>query len=104
MFRSSLEVPTVRNSRLLRALIDGVKNCSAELTELEKKLDPGKARKAMSRFGIRSLKMPFKNKEVEDILKNLQRCRATVLMCLNIDKAYVSALPLFFRTILTMSL
>lgn len=39
-----------------RRLVDSVDACTSELAQLQSRLDPGKARKAMRRVGIRALK------------------------------------------------
>ena len=56
-----------------RKLVDSVDGYTSELVQLQNRLDPGKARKAMRRFGIRALKWPFDSKEVSDIVSNLER-------------------------------
>lgn len=39
-----------------RSLNDDIERCLLDLERLQKKLDPGKRQKAMSRYGIRALK------------------------------------------------
>jgi hypothetical protein len=46
-------------------LLDSLKECFLQLEELKTRLEPGKTRKAMSRFGVRALTWPFTSKEVE---------------------------------------
>jgi len=67
-------------------LRDALDDCLSQLAELEKKLDPGKARKAMRRIGIRALKWPFKSNEVEIIVKSLGRCMDAISLGLQVDQ------------------
>ncbi|EON69685.1 hypothetical protein W97_08945 [Coniosporium apollinis CBS 100218] len=67
-------------------LRDALKDCFTQLTELKKGLDPGKTRKAMSRFGVRALKWPFESKEVDKVVRNLERCKQTVSLALQVDQ------------------
>ncbi|KAH7111546.1 hypothetical protein EDB81DRAFT_355668 [Dactylonectria macrodidyma] len=69
-----------------RKLVDSVDGCTSELVQLQSRLDPGKARKAMRRFGIRALKWPFDSKEVSDIVSNLERYERTITLGLQIDQ------------------
>ncbi|EON63738.1 hypothetical protein W97_02966 [Coniosporium apollinis CBS 100218] len=67
-------------------LRDALKDCFTQLIELKKGLDPGKTRKAMSRFGVRALKWPFESKEVDKVVRNLERCKQTVSLALQVDQ------------------
>ncbi|KFY28387.1 hypothetical protein V491_00489 [Pseudogymnoascus sp. VKM F-3775] len=69
-----------------RTLRNGVNDCSSQLADLETKLEPGKRHKVMRRFGYRALKWPFKNEEVEGILKNLGRCKEMIFFGLQVDQ------------------
>jgi hypothetical protein len=53
-------------------LVDSLAGCTLELARLQSRLDPGKARKAMRRFGFRALRWPFDSKEVGVIISNLE--------------------------------
>ncbi|KAH7124446.1 hypothetical protein EDB81DRAFT_765805 [Dactylonectria macrodidyma] len=68
-----------------RRLVDSVDACTSELAQLQSRLDPGKARKAMRRFGIRALKWPFDSK-VSDIVSNLERYERTITLGLQIGQ------------------
>jgi t-SNARE complex subunit (syntaxin) len=57
-----------------------------QLVELQKKLEPGSTRKAMSRAGIRALKWPFKAKEVEKVISRLERYKQALCLALEIDQ------------------
>ncbi|KAJ9656035.1 hypothetical protein H2201_008661 [Coniosporium apollinis] len=67
-------------------LRDALKDCFSQLTELKKRLHPGKTRKAMSRIGVRALKWPFQSKEVDKVVRNLERCKQTVSLALQVDQ------------------
>ncbi|KAH7160580.1 hypothetical protein B0J13DRAFT_581474 [Dactylonectria estremocensis] len=69
-----------------RKLVDSIDGCTTELVQLQSRLDPGNARKAMRRFGIRALKWPFDSKEVSDIVSNLERYERTITLGLQIDQ------------------
>ena len=43
----------------------------------------------MSRFGVRALKWPFESKDVDAIIKALERYQDTVSASLNVDQVYV---------------
>ncbi|KAH6986840.1 hypothetical protein EDB80DRAFT_655789 [Ilyonectria destructans] len=78
-----------RNNQALatsRKLVDSVDGCTSELVQLQSRLDPGKAHKAMRRFGLRALKWPFDSKEVSDIVSNLERYERTITLGLQIDQ------------------
>lgn len=64
-----------RAARLFASLDEDIKSCSLHLQHLQKKLEPGKNRKAMSR--IRALKWPFESKELEKEIGELERYQST---------------------------
>jgi hypothetical protein len=64
-----------------------LQDCFSQLTQLNTKLDPGKTRKTISRFGIRALKWPFESKEVENVINDLERCKQTISLALQVDQA-----------------
>ena len=86
-----LESPDGKRLQTSQGMRDGLSDCSSQLTQLqsrlEKKLNPGSARKAMSRFGFRALKWPFESKEIDSIIKNLERHRDTLSVALAVDGA-----------------
>ncbi|KAH8734444.1 hypothetical protein BGZ61DRAFT_490401 [Ilyonectria robusta] len=57
--------------------------------QLEDKLDPSRARKAMRRFGLRALKWPFSRKEMESVIANLERCEQTIMVDLQVDQTRI---------------
>ncbi|KAI1088713.1 hypothetical protein F5B19DRAFT_496110 [Rostrohypoxylon terebratum] len=67
-------------------LIESLEGCATELTRVEKKLSPGKTKKAMRRFGLRALKWPFDSKEICDILSSLERYEQTITLGLQVDQ------------------
>ena len=69
-----------------RSLNEDIKQCLIHLKHLQKKLEPGKGRKAMSRCGIRALKWPFERKELEKDLGALERYKSTFTAALNTDQ------------------
>ncbi len=72
--------------RRQRSLNENIQQCSIHLEHLQKKLEPGKRRKAMSRCGIRALKWPFERKELEKDLGVLERYKSTFTAALNTDQ------------------
>jgi Fungal N-terminal domain of STAND proteins len=67
-------------------LSDLLKECFRELEELKAELEPGKTRKAMSRFGVRALKWPFTSKQVEKVISSLERYEQTITLALQVDQ------------------
>jgi hypothetical protein len=67
-------------------LFDSLKQCLGELKSLEGKLDPGKTRKTMSRFGLRALKWPFSSKHVDKIVLDLEGYERTFSLALQVDQ------------------
>jgi hypothetical protein len=53
--------------------------------KMEEKLNVGSSRKAMRRFGIRAIKWPFESKDVDNIIHNLDKHRATLSTALIVD-------------------
>src|ERR1700722_7308998 len=45
-------------------LSNSLEDCFLQLEAVQKRLEPGGARKAMNRFGVRALKWPFRSKEI----------------------------------------
>lgn len=69
-----------------RSLIDSLNVCETELAEVRDRLDPGSARKAMRRFGLRALKWPFESKEISTVILNLEHYKQTITLCLQVDQ------------------
>ncbi|KAF2262389.1 hypothetical protein CC78DRAFT_320356 [Lojkania enalia] len=69
-----------------RKLLDSLKECSQHLQGLKAQLEPGGARKAMQRVGLRSLKWPFTSKQVEKIVASLEQYQCTFGLALQVDQ------------------
>ncbi|KAI9862795.1 MAG: hypothetical protein M1813_004291 [Trichoglossum hirsutum] len=67
-------------------LSDSLKECFRGLEELKAELEPGKARKAMGRFGVRALKWPFTSKQIEKIISGLERYEQAFALALQVDQ------------------
>ncbi|KAF7542294.1 hypothetical protein G7Z17_g11700 [Cylindrodendrum hubeiense] len=84
--RKLLGNPSSQALATSRGLVDSVDSCTSELAQLQSRLDPSKARKAMRRFGLRALKWPFHSKEISDIISNLEGYEQTITFGLQIDQ------------------
>ena len=67
-------------------LSDSLEECHQQLQGLKVQLEPGKARKAMHRFGVRALKWPFTNKQVEKMVASLEKYEQTFSLALQVDQ------------------
>lgn len=67
-------------------LYHSLNGCFLQLNKLKKELEPGNTRKAMSRFGLRALRWPFKSKEVEKIISHLEGYNQTFCLALQVDQ------------------
>ena len=70
------------SQKLLEALRDGL----SQLKTLDERLNPGKARKAMSLIGVRAFRWPFESKAVDKVIKGLERCKQTASLVLQVDQ------------------
>jgi hypothetical protein len=70
-------------------MLDAVNDCLMQLKTLEEELAPSKTRKTMSRLGLRALKWPFKSKNVDKVIQDLERCKGAILLALQVDQTYV---------------
>ena len=68
------------------AIKESIRSCLSELTYFNERLEPGKGRKAMSRYEIRALKWPFESKELEKAIGILQRYKSIFSTALNVDQ------------------
>ncbi|KAF8541772.1 hypothetical protein BDD12DRAFT_731243, partial [Trichophaea hybrida] len=57
----------------LRDLTMTISQCSSELTNLNIRLDPGKGRQVIKRFGLLTLKWPFKTEDINKCIASLER-------------------------------
>ncbi|SRR5947207_1286110 len=67
-------------------LEQAVLSCHTQIKAIKERLDPGRRRKTMSRFGLRALKWPFESKEVDKIVRDLENCNATISLALQVDQ------------------
>ena len=67
-------------------LDESINLCLSDLRHFKKKLEPGKGRKAMNRYGVRALKWPFESKELEKAIGVLERYKSTFNTALNVDQ------------------
>jgi Fungal N-terminal domain of STAND proteins len=81
-----LEGPKEIRLLTLRKLSDSLKECSVQLEELNRRLEPSNTRKSMSRLGVRALKWPFTSKEVEKIIADLERYKQAFSLALQVDQ------------------
>ncbi|EUC43266.1 hypothetical protein COCMIDRAFT_7303 [Bipolaris oryzae ATCC 44560] len=72
-----------------QSLFDSLQRCLEELKDLKLKLEPGKARGTMSRYGLRALKWPFKSKQVDKIVSNLSGYEQTFNLALQVDQTTI---------------
>ena len=81
-----VEGPRGKELKASQQVKSAVENGRLRLEELEKQLQPSTRRKTMSSFGLRALKWPFDSKEVKGTIEDLERCRGTISLALNIDQ------------------
>jgi hypothetical protein len=67
-------------------LLDSLRQCLRDLEDVKAKLEPGKSRKAISRFGFRALKWPFTSKEVDKIVSTLEGYQQAFMLGLLVDQ------------------
>ncbi|KAE9566112.1 Vegetative incompatibility protein [Colletotrichum fructicola] len=69
-------------------LVTTVRRAEDLLKQLESKLRPSTAREVLSRMHIlRALKWPFKSKEIEGVVKDIEQCTRTLSIGLQLDIA-----------------
>ncbi|KAK6709715.1 hypothetical protein SNK04_010662 [Fusarium graminearum] len=81
-----VEGPRGKELKASQQLKSAVENGRLRLENLEKQLQPSTRRKRMSSFGLRALKWPFESKEVKRTIEDLESCRGTISLALNIDQ------------------
>ena len=67
-------------------LTKSLEGCQKSLQGLKIQLEPGKTLKAMNRLGVRALKWPFKSKEIEKIVTDLEKHQQAFSLSLQIDQ------------------
>ena len=75
-----------RKLQTSQSIVDGIKRCAEILEDLKDSLELGKRQKAMSRVGLRAFKWPFTTKGVEKVINDLQTCKQTIALALNVDQ------------------
>ncbi|KAI9782132.1 MAG: hypothetical protein M1839_005479 [Geoglossum umbratile] len=73
-----------------QSIVDGIKRCAQSLEDLKDSLELGKRQKAMDRIGFRALKWPFSSKGVDKVINNLQTCKQTITLALNVDQTIIA--------------
>ncbi|CAG7556414.1 unnamed protein product [Fusarium equiseti] len=68
------------------AIIKAFDSCRTDLEYVLKKLDSNPLRTAMRRYGWRSLKWPFKSKEIDQLLAELKSYEDTISVGLQLDQ------------------
>ena len=69
-----------------RELGASLQACLGQLQKLEKQLKAGKGHKVIRHFGARALAWPFKSKEVEKIISELESYQQTFALSLQMDQ------------------
>lgn len=67
-------------------LLDNITDCLSDLETLQEKIDPGKRKEMMRKFGIRALKWPLKRAEMARIIKDLERYKSSFSLSLQVDQ------------------
>ena len=80
-------------------LTGSLKECFLQLEELNSQLKPGKTRKAMSRFGVRSLQWPFMSEKVENLVASLESYEQTYNLALQIKCESLSSRVLLWTRV-----
>ncbi|KAI9853595.1 MAG: hypothetical protein M1813_002050 [Trichoglossum hirsutum] len=70
-----------------------VQQCTTELEGLTAKLELKQGKDRMKQFGLRALKWPFSSRDIDKVIKNIGRHKATFNLALTADQTYVE---LFF--------
>lgn len=78
--------PEAKKLVTFKSLAQSIQQCKLDLENLYERLEPGKSRKAMSRYGIRALKWPFESKELHNLIDRLERYKSTFSTTLNADQ------------------
>lgn len=80
------QIPEATRLVALRSLSESIQQCKLELVHMQKKLEPTKSQNAMSRYGIRALKWPFENRELQNQIDVLERYKSIFSTALNVDQ------------------
>lgn len=70
----------------LPSLDGSIKQTRLDLERLDKKLEPGKRHRFMSKVNFKVLTWPLKKEETHDCISRLQRFKSTVAVALGVDQ------------------
>ena len=84
--RTIVEDPRASKLFAARTVLDEVGQCESELQKLKNKLEYDKSQRGIRRFGVQALKWPFQSKDVERIVKTLERHKATFTKAVSVDQ------------------
>jgi hypothetical protein len=70
----------------IKRALDAIEN---QLRELDNKLDIGKSRNPLRRYGLRAIKWPFESKTVEKTVARLEHHKSAITLALQVDSTYV---------------
>ena len=84
--RQLLNGPHTAKLSASQAMNDAIKDSETELYNLDQRLAPSKPRKIMSWVNSRALKWPFKAAEVDKVLVQLERCKRSISLALQVDQ------------------
>ncbi|KAI9776900.1 MAG: hypothetical protein M1816_005003 [Peltula sp. TS41687] len=70
-------------------LLEALNDCFLQFEDLDKKLEPGKTRNAISRFGARALKWLFESKKIDKAVKELESYKQTISLAVQVDQAVI---------------
>ncbi|KAK2013344.1 hypothetical protein LZ32DRAFT_557994 [Colletotrichum eremochloae] len=72
-----------------QALLGAAQEAVSRLKTLDVELRPPDTRKAMRRFGVRAFKWPFQSKDVEKLVRDIERYAQIISMGLQIDQTTI---------------
>jgi hypothetical protein len=81
-----LQGPNGRQLPTSTSLVNNITDCLSDLEHLEEKINPGKVKRMMRRFGFRALKWPIKRAEVDRIIQKLERYKSLFSLSLEIEQ------------------
>lgn len=92
--RKLLDGPGSAKLETIQRFRDQLEGCSLQLKELETRLTEtlcgkekhdSRSARLMSRFGIRALRWPFESKEVDEVIRSLERYRDSLAAALMVQ-------------------
>jgi Fungal N-terminal domain of STAND proteins len=67
-------------------LSETLKGCLSQLQTLQSRLSPSIPRKYIGQIGLRALKWPFEIKEADKVVRQLERCKQSISLALQVDQ------------------